>query len=83
MQIEYTKESPWRDSDGTVSFCIGCDFNITEDWPDSMFGDMGNGFIVTRENHFPKYNCICSNPESDMYKNCIIGYTGCDKTSLI
>ena len=38
MQIEHTKESPWRDSDGIVSFCIGCDFNITEDWPDSMFG---------------------------------------------
>ena len=87
MQIEYTKESPWRDSDGTVSFCIGCDFNITEDWPDSMFGELpttdGKTMVIKRENFFPEVNFVCRNPISPMFEKCIIGHTGCDKTSLI
>ena len=73
----YTKCNPWRDSDGTASLCIGCDFNIYEDWPDSMFT---HG--ITRENHFPPVNSICNNPESPMHHGCIIGHVGCEFTSL-
>jgi len=83
---EYTKEKPWRDSDGTDSLCIGCDFNVLEEWPDSTFGEFpcsdGSKAKITRDMIFPKVNFVCQNPKSHMYKKCIIGFTGCDQTSL-
>ena len=74
----YTKDNPWRDSDGTASYCIGCKFNTEEEWPGSMFDNLK----ISRENHFPKENYICKNPNSKMFNCCIIGHTGCEETSI-
>ena len=94
--MNYTKSNPWRDSSGTHSLCIGCDYN-KDDYsiPTSAVTKPGLSRRKQKEATKPEnmynekywdilipYTCVCDNPKSPIYKGCIVGHHGCEFTSL-